>query len=41
MGPEAMAGMARLAMAEKVGEIMADFFPNQDLPGVPPKGRSI
>jgi hypothetical protein len=27
MGPEALAGLARLALSEKVGEIMADFFP--------------
>jgi len=27
MGTQAMAGMSRLAVAEKNGEILADFFP--------------
>ena len=41
MGTEAMAGMSRLAVAEKTGSILADFFPeHQPLPLVPEKGRS-
>jgi hypothetical protein len=30
MGAEAMAGMSRLAMSEKVSEIMEDFMPKGD-----------